>query len=708
MEPSQQRTGTPTKYSFFLAGRLGRLLDRWQPPAELVLLGTALFVGIVTGISAILFRYLISGVAWVGYQWIPESTSGLGQAYVIFVPALGGLLVGLLVHFIAHEVKGSGVPDVMEAVALRGGRIRPRVAVVKFLAVSLTIGSGGSAGREGPIVQIGSAIGSTVGQVLNLSDERIKNLVGGGAAAGIAATFNAPIAGVLFALEVILGRFSVRYFSTVVVASVAASIIGRVAFGDFPAFAIPVEYGVNTLWEFLFYPLLGLLAAVVGVVFTCSLYWSQDLFDTIQSIPAWVKPAVGGASLGLLAFIYPLASLTQSLTWTRIPQVFNIGYNLIEDALANQLVLGAAVVLLVAKILATCLTLGSGGSGGVVAPALFMGAMLGTAFELVLNRLFPGVSAPPGAYALVGMAAVFAASAQAPLTAVITLFEMTGDYRIILPLLLTVMVATLLSQVILRGESIFTLKLSQRGVRIRRGRDVDILQGVRVDEVMTHDVATVSMNTTLTELADIFLSSHHHGLMVLDTEGNLWGIVTLTDLERAQAKNRPKSMVVAEIATSWPHLQVAYPDETMGDALARMGSRGLGRLPVVAREDPYRLLGLLWREGISRAYNLALTRRAEIQQQTSRVQRRYEEGTEFVDIPLVINDKVVGKTVADVAPTMPRDCVLVSIQRDGRVIIPHGDTIFQAGDQVTAFIRNQDAKKLFHCFKNYVAETGGR
>jgi CIC family chloride channel protein len=264
MKPSKQRIGTTTKSSFFLSSWLGSLLDRWQLPVDLVLIGTALFVGIFTGIGAVLFRYLISVVGWVGYQWIPEITSGLGQAYIIFVPALGGLLVGLLVYFIAHEAKGSGVPEVMEAVALRGGRIRPRVAVVKALAASLTIGSGGSAGREGPIVQIGSTIGSSVGQVLHLADERIRNLVAGGAAAGIAATFNTPIAGVLFALEVILGRFSVRYFSTVVVASVAASIIGRVAFGDFPAFAIPVEYGVNTLWEFLFYPILGVLAAVAA------------------------------------------------------------------------------------------------------------------------------------------------------------------------------------------------------------------------------------------------------------------------------------------------------------------------------------------------------------------------------------------------------------------------------------------------------------
>lgn len=697
MKQSTEKIQAETRSSFFLSGRLGELLDRWQPPPELVLMGTALFVGIVTGIGAVVFRYLISGVAWLGYEWIPEVIPGSGKGYVIFVPAIGGLLVGLLIFYFAREAKGHGVPEVMEAVALRGGRIRPRVAVVKSLASSLTIGSGGSAGREGPIVQIGSAVGSTVGQALNLSDNRISNLVACGAAAGIAATFNAPIAGVIFALEVILGRFSVRNFSTVVVASVAASIVGRVAFGDAPAFAIPFEYGVNSLWEFLFYPILGVLAAIVGIVFTRSLYWSEDLADAVTRIPEWVKPAIGGALLGVLALTYPLFSLTQPVTWERIPQVFNVGYDIIESALSNELIFGAAFVLLIAKIIATCLTLGSGASGGVFAPSLFMGAMLGAAFELALNRLFPGVSAPPGAYALVGMAAVFAASAHAPITAVIILFELTGDYRIILPLMLTVVVATLLSQLVLRGESIYTLKLSRRGVRLERGRDVDILQGVSVGEVMTRDLEMVSMNLSIAELADIFVRSHHHGLMVLDEAGKLWGIVTLTDLERAQAEKRPKSATVAEIATSWPHLQVAYPDESMGDALARMGARGLGRLPVVAREDPYQLVGLLWREGISQAYTLALTRREEIQQRARQLQNHYEAEGEFVEIPLVADDGAVGKTVQEISSSMPQDCVLVSIRRDGRVVIPNGNTVFQAGDLVTAFVRDQEAKELYRC-----------
>ncbi len=675
---------------------LGRLGDWLKQYPEVTFIGTALLVGILTGIGAILFRYLINGVAWVGYEWIPEATSGLGKSYIIFVPAIGGLLVGLLIYYFAREAKGHGVPEVMEAVALKGGRIRPRVAVVKSLASSITIGSGGSAGREGPIVQIGSAIGSSIGQFMNLSPERTSNLVACGAAAGISATFNAPIAGVIFALEVILGRFTVRYFSSVVVASVAASVIGRVAFGDLPAFIIPFEYGINSLWEFFFYPVLGVLAAFVGVAFTRSLYWTEDLFDSIKRLPEWFKPAVGGALLGILALLYPLIRLTQPVTWTTVPHVFNVGYDVIESALANELFFGAAFILLVTKIIATNLTLGSGGSGGVFAPSLFMGAMLGAAFELIVSRLFPGVAAPAGAYALVGMAAVFAAAGHAPITAVIILFELTGDYRIILPLMLTVVVATLLSQYLLHGESIYTLKLSRRGVRLERGRDRDILQGVTVEEVMRRHVSPVFTDTKIADLSAIFAQVHNHGLMVVDEEGKLWGVVTIQDLEQARLDNLPDMTPVGEIATTWPHLEILFADETMGDALARMGPRGLGQLPVVSRADPYKLLGFVRRADITRAYDLALTRRVEIQQKTKKIEREFVEETEFVDIALVEGDKVVGKSVAEIAPKLPDDCVLVSILRDGSLLIPHGDTAFQAGDQVTAFIRSQDAKQLFH------------
>lgn len=673
-------------------GLLNGWSKRWRPSADVVFLATALVIGFGTGLGAVLFRYLIQGVSWIGYTWIPSIIGG--NVYVVLIPAVGGLLVGSLVFYFAREAKGHGVPEVMEAIALRGGRIRPRVAAVKVLASSITIGSGGSAGREGPIVQIGSSLGSSVGQWLKLSDDRISNLVACGAAAGISATFNAPIAGVFFALEVILGRFSVRYFSSVVISSVAASIVGRVAFGDYPAFALPTEYGVNSLWEFLFYPILGVLAAVIGVIYVRVLYGTEDVFDSIKRVPEWVKPAIGGTLLGLVALAYPIVT---RVSWDGMPQIYNVGYDVIEDALAGQLAFSVVAILLVLKLVATSLTLGSGGSGGVFAPSLFMGAMLGEAFELGIARLFPGIPAPAGAYALLGMAALFAASAHAPMTAVLMLFELTGDYRLILPLMLTVVIATVLAQKMLSGESIYTMKLSRRGTRLSRGRDADILQGVTVGEVMSHSFQTVPMELTIDKLGQIFASSRHHGLMILDEKGKLWGVVTITDLDRAVADKRPAETTVAEIGTGWPNLAVAYPDESMGDALARLGARGFGRLPVVSREDPYHLVGLVWRQAITEAYNLARTRRSEIQSQTRNMQSRYEDGAEFVEIPIGPDDQVVGKTLAQISARLPYECILVSIRRNGRVIIPHGDTIFQGGDQVTAYVRSEDMEELYTC-----------
>lgn len=679
-----------------LSGWLGNLLDRWRPPEEIVLLGTALLVGLSTGVGAVLFRYLIQGVEWVGYQWIPGLLSDWGSAYIVIVPAVGGLIVGPLVYFFAREARGHGVPEVMEAVALHGGRIRPRVALVKAIASSLSIGSGGSVGREGPIVQIGSALGSSIGQSLNLSDERIRNLVACGAAGGIAATFNTPIAGVIFALEVILGRFDVRYFSSVVISSVSAGIIGRVVFGNLPAFHIPVEYGVNSLWEFLFYAVLGVLAALVGTFFVRLLYGAEDFFDNQRYLPPWIRPAIGGVLLGILTLLYPMVT---GVTWERIPQVFNVGYDVIESVLANQLPLQTVLALLVLKLVATSLTLGSGGSGGVFAPSLFIGAMLGGTFALVVDRLLPGVGVEAGAYALVGMGAVFAACAHAPITAALILFELTGDYRIILPLMLTVVIATLLSQRLLKGESIYTLKLTRRGVRIQHGRDVDVMQSVKVSEVMSHIVDSVPLDMSIAELTGVFARTRHHGLLVLDRQGKLWGIVTIRDLDRAWAVARARTTPVSEIGTTWPHLKVALPDETMGEALERMGVRGFGRLPVVSRSDPYQILGLIRREDIIKAYDLALTRRSEVQHLMQQEHVRKSQGTGFVEIMLTHNDTAVGKNLQEIATNLPADCILVSIRRSGHILFPHGDTVFEPGDHITAFTRNQDAAQLVQCLR---------
>jgi CIC family chloride channel protein len=340
----------------------------------------------------------------------------------------------------------------------------------------------------------------------------------------------------------------------------------------------------------------------------------------------------------------------------------------------------------------------------VFAPSLFMGATLGAAFGSVVNMLFPDSTALPGAYALVGMGAVFAASAHAPISAILILFELTGDYQIILPLMETVVIATVLGRWWLGGESIYTLKLTRRGVRLQRGRDVDLLQAVTVAEAMTHDLETVPTTMTLPELANELSRTQRHGFPVVDADGRLWGVVAVEDLKRAFSAHLPSTTTVAEIGTS-SNVMVAYPDEPISEVLARLAARDVSRLPVVSRGDPRQLVGVVRRRDIVRAYNIALARRAEIQHRTRQLQLRNVDGTEFVEIELMPGDAAVGKTVTSLASRMPYECVLVSIRRNDALLIPHGDTTFLAGDRVTAFISSGDAARLETCLREEEEDT---
>ncbi len=660
-----------------------QVLHRYQPSETVTVLATAILIGLGTGLSAILFIQLIDLFQYVFFDvvfnWLGV---WLGSLTIIFIPALGGLIAGPLIVRFAREAKGHGVPEVMEAIALRGGRIRPQVVIIKALASAACIGSGGSAGREGPIVQIGSALGSVTGQMFHLSTDRIRGLVACGAAAGIAAVFNAPIAGTIFAMEVILTEFSTVSFGTVVISAVVASIVGRHFLGNTPAFAVP-SYSMVSPWEVVFYVLLGILCALGAWLFVTSLYWFEDRFDNWNT-PEWLKPAIGGLMLGTMALA--------------MPNVLGSGLEFIEEVLSGDILWPVMALLFFGKMLATGFTLGSGNSGGVFAPSLFMGAMLGGAFGSVVHSVFPAVTGPYGAYALVGMAALFAAATHAPITGIIIVFEMSGDYRLILPLMLATVIGVFVSER-LRKDNIYTLKLARRGIQLKSGRDVDVLQSVTVDEVMRVNLDTIAPDLTLGELLDILSRTHHHGLPVLDKDGTLWGIVTVTDVDRALVENAPRHITVSEIGTPRSELLVAYPDETIDVVLTRLSGRGLGRMPVVSRENPNHLLGVVRRADIIRAYNLALSRRAKRQHHAQRMKLRNVDGTEFIDITLSQQDSAVGKSVSELAQNLPDDCILISIRRQGRVLIPHGCTIFQPGDHITAFIRTKDSEKLHTCLR---------
>lgn len=654
-----------------------RLLNRLREHVRMemaVLMIPAIIVGLGAGFGSLIFRWLIHSFSSIAFDGGARALAFLGEYYTVLIPALGGLVVGPLVYRFAREAKGHGVPEVMEAVALRGGRIRPVVVVIKALASSICIGSGGSAGREGPIVQIGSALGSSLGQLLRMSSDRTRMLLACGAAGGIAATFNAPVAGVLFALEVILGEFAVGHFSTVVVASVTASVVSQIFLGSQPAFSVP-RYTLVSAWELIFYVLLGAFAALVGVLFIRSLYWTEDRFDDWR-IPEYIKPAIGGLGVGAIGLI--------------APSVFGVGYESIEAILRNEgAPLGVVAVLLLAKIAATSLTLGSGGSGGVFAPSLFMGATLGGLFGGFVHTSFPHITAPSGAYALVGMAAVFAAAGRAPITAVIILFEMTGDYRIILPLMLsTVIAATLAAH--LESESIYTKKLSRRGTFLQRGRAVDVMQSMQVEDVMTRDTAAVPVSMKRSELIRHLQQTRRHAVPVLDENQKLYGVVSISDLDRSRVQAEQKELTAADIATR--SLVTVFPDELMWRALESMGSRDLSSLPVVGRNDPSELLGVIRRRNIIRAYNASVLERQDIQNRILQARLASRSGTKFVELIIRDGSEAAGERLADLQ--LPESCIVVSILRAERVLIPRGNTRLEVGDTVTVFVTTELETRL--------------
>ena len=548
----------------------------------------ATLVGIIAGFGAVVFRTLIGWFGRLFFDRGEQLLSFLGHYAVILIPAAGGLLVGPLVYFFAREAKGHGVPEVMLAVAKEGGRIRARVALVKILASALSIGSGGSVGREGPIVQIGATFGSVLAQKLRLSQEWIRTLVACGAAGGISATFNAPIAGVFFALEVILARFSTRYFSVVVVSSVVAAVTSHAFFPDVANLKVP-PYGLDSAWQLPFFAVLGILSALAGVVFIVVLYRTEDLFDKVR-FPEYFKPVLGGLIIGSLAL------------FSR--DLLGVGYGALERAAKGDVLLIAALTLAGLKVLATSITIGSGGSGGVFAPSLFIGSMLGAAFGHFAHDLFPDIAGPPGAYALVGMAAVFSASARAPISAVVILFELTRDYDIVLPLMLGVVISTLIAQA-LHPESIYTLKMIRKGV-VPPQSEVDAMQQVLVGDVMTKSFPTVPESSPISELNHQFETHGRRGFPVLNDAGELVGLVTVADVERAMIAGQ-KNATVGDIATR--SLVTAHPDQTLRELLLKLGALEVGRIPVVDRQNARCLLGVLRRHDIIRAYTQLMAKK---------------------------------------------------------------------------------------------------
>ncbi|MDP8225960.1 MAG: chloride channel protein [Candidatus Lernaella stagnicola] len=585
-----------------------RILERGRGNEDSYLLVVATLIGVGGGLGAIGFRNLIyyfqkgfllyaSALHWlVAREWVTYVTLWDIPFWTKFlIPATGGLIVGPLIYFFAREAKGHGVPEVMAAVALQRGHIRKRLVIFKALASALTIASGGSAGREGPIVHIGSAWGSTIGQLFRVSPQRMKIFVGCGAAAGIAATFNAPIAGMFFSLEIILGDFAVGTLSAVAISSVIATVVARAFEGDNLALVLPRVFSLSSPWEIFTYLGLGVAAGITAVAFTATLSKAEDIFDKVK-LPPWFKPVVGGMLVGLIG------------VW--FPQVFGVGYDSIDAVFAGELALGFMALLVLAKILATSLTLGGGMSGGIFAPSLLIGCLLGASYGGVVHSLLPGVTAPAGAYALVGMAGVVAAATNAPITAMLILFEMTGNYQIILALILTCAVSNIIARALMR-DSIYTIRHTKNGINIHGGREQSILQGLQVRDIMKTDHEPIPRWLPFDAVVKVVLSRDETDFFVTDEEGRLVGDINLHIIKDVLTDQGLSSLVLADDLMLSNVVSIT-PNTNLADAMKLMSHRHVDVIPVVQSASDQTFLGVLYRSDLIDAYNREILRQSAL------------------------------------------------------------------------------------------------
>lgn len=554
-------------------------------------------IGILCGVGAVIFHESIRLIKELFFD-DPGKIFGLNsllnpqlwytKILVILVPAAGGLLVGVIAHYFEGGKKGEGIPSVIDSVASKGGIMKGNVAVLKTVDSALSIGTGGAGGKEGPIVQIGAAIGSAFGQYLSTSTDRLKILVGCGAAAGLSAAFNVPIGGALFAMEIILHTFNAKSFSPIIIASVFGTVISRGYLGNQPAFQIP-DYNLVTNIEFIFYIVLGILAAITAVYFV-RVYLSIDrFFDSIKRVPIILRPALGGLGVGLIGLY--------------LPGIYGFSYDAILNALGNPTAFWILLALVIFKPIATGLTIGSGGNGGTFAPSLFTGAMLGGCFGQIVNYLFPAISAPPGAYALVGMGAVVAGTTHASLTALIMVFEMTGNYKIILPLMLTIIISTTLSKFFLKG-SLYTIKFAREGKGIDiYGRKISILKNLPISKMIEQQADIVGEEFTFKELLNVIKDSRFTNIMVKNNNNMIVGQIEFQDIQNAvlddETRNILQFLVAGDLMTR--SVPTITKDKNCEEAMLLMEKEDLDFIPVVNSEDK-KYIGIVTKENILKKY----------------------------------------------------------------------------------------------------------
>ena len=574
-----------------LAGRIVSRLRRYGPGKHTTIIVLAMIVGVFSGLANIVFRSTLDFCREVLLhrgQEILGIAEGFSTSRLLLplLPVTGALLLIPLARIFPGEVNGYGFPDFLEKVNIRGGIIKMKSVLAKIIAPAVTIGSGGSAGVEGPIAQIGGGVGSLVGQLFRVSGNRMKLLIAAGAAGGIAATFNAPIAGVMFATEIVLlGNYELTSFGAIVISAGMATVVSRAHYGENPVFVVP-GYHIQGIQEIPFYILFGFYIGIIAVMYIKIFYSVRDRFAALDVSP-YLKPVIGAFLVGCIGIAFP--------------EVLSDGYETIEAVLRGEGTIVFVLVLIFLKIIATSITLGSGGAGGVFAPALFVGAMAGSAYGFAAHHFFPGIASSPGAYAMVGVGAFLAAATHAPLTGMFLLFEMTGNYLIIIPIMFASIIGTFTAKRIYR-ESIDTVSLTRKGIDIHAGREAALLSAIKVRDVMRREFMTVRKDVTLKEFVELIIEGGGFYFPVVDNNGELMGVISLQDVRKVLLEDYIKEIVtVGQLATE--DIIVLRSTDDLRVAMEGFNVKDIDEIPVVDPDSPGKVVGMLRRSDVMDVYN---------------------------------------------------------------------------------------------------------
>ncbi len=614
-----------------------KMHERVKLTEHFFLLILAAIIGVLSGLGAVIIKFIIEEISVVlfpGSGNLLQRIENLPFYWVIAVPTLGGLLVGIVSKYSSKDAQGHGVPEVIQAIMNKGGKIKPIVAIVKSFTSAITIGTGGSVGYEGPIVQIGASIGSTVGQFFRVSSKRLKVLAGCGAAAGLAAAFNVPVAGAIFALEILLMDFGISKIAPIIISSAIATIISHFLAGNFVEFNVPSIVMVSS-WEVFLWIALGALCGLVSALFIKNLYFTEHFLENKVKIPKIIKPAIGGLIIGIIG-VYA-------------PNIMGVGNDTINLSINNPTIWYVMLILAGLKIIGTSFTLGSGGSGGVFAPSLFIGAMLGDAFGNIIHNMFPFQTADPGIYALIAMGGMIAGTIRAPITAIIIVFEMTQHYDLLMPLMITSIISLLLSSKLSR-ESIYTLKLVQDQVKMKGHTQDNVLKSINIDEVYSREFVFLKENADFHEVVKFIIYNNVPEISVHEMNGDFMGVITLNNIKDLLFEKDDLQNVL--IAGDMAEKNVPFVNLTSDcfSVLNEMNKGDFYILPVFEDANPKKQIGIVWRKDIDEAYHKELEREELTSTYAEKISKRNQQrDVQFAEghivTEIIVPETFVGKTI---------------------------------------------------------------